>query len=201
MSSYPPPRGTFDQVTPSIRRIVAPNPSPMTYHVTHAHYDHSELAMQLSKTVGAPIYAFGDHQAGKSALMKSLSERGGLGGGEGIDRAFEPDHTLSHLESVTCDEWRITAHHTPGHMANHMCLEKILITADHVMDWATSMVSPPDGDVGDFMRSCEHLLHYDWDLFLPGHGDIVRAPNERLRWLLYHRREREVQILTQLQAG
>jgi len=36
---------------------------------------------------------------------------------------------------------------------------------------------------------------------LPGHGDIVRAPNERLRWLLYHRREREVQILTQLQAG
>ena len=63
------------------------------------------------------------------------------------------------------------------------------------------MVSPPDGDVGDFMRSCEHLLNYDWDLFLPGHGDIVRAPNERLRWLLYHRREREVQILTQLQAG
>ena len=245
MSSYPPPRGTFDQVTPSIRRIVAPNPSPMTYHgtntyllgekqvavidpgpiddahlsailaavpeggtithifVTHAHYDHSELAMRLSKNVAATIYAFGDHEAGKSTLMKSLSEQGGLGGGEGIDRAFEPDHTLSHLESVTCDEWRITAHHTPGHMANHMCfqVEKILITADHVMDWATSMVSPPDGDVGDFMRSCEHLLHYDWDLFLPGHGDIVRAPNERLRWLLYHRREREVQILTQLQAG
>jgi hypothetical protein len=37
-------------------------------------------------------------EAGKSALMKSLSEQGGLGGGEGIDRAFEPDHTLSHLE-------------------------------------------------------------------------------------------------------
>ncbi|MGB1887746.1 MAG: MBL fold metallo-hydrolase, partial [Paracoccaceae bacterium] len=184
MSSYSPPRGTFDQVTPSIRRIVAPNPSPMTYHgtnsyllgekqvavidpgpnddthlsailaavpengsithifVTHAHYDHSELAMRLSKTVGAPTYAFGDHEAGKSALMKSLSDQGGLGGGEGIDRAFEPEHTLSHLESVTCNEWRITAHHTPGHMANHMCfqVEKILFTADHVMDWATSMV-------------------------------------------------------------
>jgi glyoxylase-like metal-dependent hydrolase (beta-lactamase superfamily II) len=171
--------------------------------VTHAHYDHSELAMHLSKTVGATIYAFGDHEAGKSALMKSLSEQGGLGGGEGIDRAFEPDHTLSHMQNVTCDEWCITAHHTPGHMANHMCFQvgKILFTADHVMDWATSMVSPPDGDVGDFMRSCEHLLDFDWDLFLPGHGDIVRAPNERLRWLLSHRREREVQILTQLQAG
>jgi glyoxylase-like metal-dependent hydrolase (beta-lactamase superfamily II) len=114
MSSYPPPRGTFDQVTPSIRRIVAPNPSPMTYHgtntyllgekqvavidpgpnddahlsailaavpeggsithifVTHAHYDHSELAMHLSKTVGAPIYAFGDHRGGKKCLDEIL---------------------------------------------------------------------------------------------------------------------------------
>ena len=37
MSSYPPPRGTFDQVTPSIRRIVALNPSPMTYHGTNTY--------------------------------------------------------------------------------------------------------------------------------------------------------------------
>ena len=120
MSSYPPPRGTFDQATQSIRRIIAPNPSPMTYHgtntyllgekqvavidpgpnddahlsailaavpeggtithifVTHAHYDHSELAMRLSKNIAAPIYAFGDHEAGKSTLMKSLSEQGGM---------------------------------------------------------------------------------------------------------------------------
>ena len=146
MSSYPPPRGTFDQVTPSIRRIVAPNPSPMTYHgtntyllgekqvavidpgpnvdahlsailaavpeggsitqifVTHAHYDHSELAMRLSKSVGSPIYAFGDHEAGKIALLKSLCEQCGLGGGQGIDRAFQPDYTLSPSETITCYE-------------------------------------------------------------------------------------------------
>jgi len=245
MNNYPPPYGTFDQVTDNIRRIVAPNPSPMTFHgtntyllgqtqvavidpgpnnddhlsailaalpqdgaithifVTHAHYDHSEMAMRLSETVDAPIYAFGDHEAGKSALMKSLSEQGGLGGGEGIDRAFRPDYILSHLDDVMCDEWRIIAHHTPGHIANHMCfqVDKVLFTADHVMDWATSMVSPPDGDVGDFMRSCQHLMEFQWDLFLPGHGDSVKAPNERLEWLFSHRREREVQILTQLQAG
>ena len=245
MRSYPPPYGIFDQVTDTIRRIVAPNPSPMTYHgtntyllgqkqvavidpgpnddahlsailaaipeegaithifVTHSHYDHSELAMRLSKTVGAPIYAFGDHEAGKSALMKTLSVTGGLGGGEGIDRTFRPDHTLSHMDKIAGDEWCISAHHTPGHMANHMCfqVDRTLFTADHVMEWATSMVSPPDGDVGDFMRSCEHLLEFQWDLFLPGHGDIVHAPNERLSWLLHHRREREAQILTQLKAG
>lgn len=245
MRSYPPTYGAFDQVGSSIRRIVAPNPSPMTFHgtntyllgdrqiavidpgpnqddhltaiinalpqgaaikhilVTHAHYDHSELAMRLSQKVGAPIYAFGDYDAGKSALMRALSKQSELGGGEGIDRAFKPDHTLAHLEQILTDEWQITAHHTPGHMANHMCFQynDILFTADHVMDWATSMVSPPDGDVGDFMRSCEHLLQYTWKLFLPGHGDIVRTPNQRLNWLLSHRREREAQILSSVKNG
>ena len=245
MRSYPPTYGAFDQVGSSIRRIVAPNPSPMTFHgtntyllgdrqiavidpgpnqddhltaiinalpqgaaikhilVTHAHYDHSELAMRLSQKVGAPIYAFGDYEAGKSALMRALSKQSELGGGEGIDRAFKPDHTLAHLEQILTDEWQITAHHTPGHMANHMCFQynDILFTADHVMDWATSMVSPPDGDVGDFMRSCEHLLQYTWKLFLPGHGDIVRTPNQRLNWLLSHRREREAQILSSVKNG
>ena len=36
MSSYPPPRGTFDQVTPSIDDR-CPNPSPMTYHGTNTY--------------------------------------------------------------------------------------------------------------------------------------------------------------------
>ena len=66
------------------------------------------------------------------------------------------------------------------------------------MDWATSMVSPPDGDLADFMASCRKLQKRDWRIFYPGHGAPVQDPKARLSWLLNHRLQREAQILDQL---
>ena len=60
------------------------------------------------------------------------------------------------------------------------------------------MVSPPDGDMGDFIRSCETLLQRDWKVFYPAHGDIVQTPNARIRELLAHREHRERSILAAL---
>ena len=69
--------------------------------VTHNHLDHSPLAKPLSEATGAKIYAFGDHHAGRSAIMKELSSQGLAGGGEGIDSRFKPDVILQDGEIIT----------------------------------------------------------------------------------------------------
>ena len=35
----------------------------------------------------------------------------------------------------------------------------------------------------------------DWRVFYPGHGAAVTAPQERLDWLIHHRKGREAEIL------
>ena len=51
--------------------------------------------------------------------------------------------------------------HTPGHAPDHLCFAlegtRILFSGDHVMGWNTSVVAPPEGNMGDYMRSLELL--------------------------------------------
>ncbi len=239
---FDPPIGVAMELEPGLRRIVAPNPSPMTYRgtntyllgqtalavidpgpvrethldailaavapgqhishivVTHAHLDHSPLARPLAAACGAPVLAFGDAHAGRSAVMQSLAQGGLIGGGEGVDDAFAPDFALAHGDRVSGPDWALEALHTPGHIGNHLCLawNDACFTADHVMGWASSLVSPPDGDLTDFLASCALLQSRDWRVFYPGHGAPVTDPAARLDWLVTHRRGREAAILTEL---
>ena len=242
---FDPPIGQALTLEPGLRRIVAPNPSPMTYRgtntyllgdtalavidpgpedpahlraildavgpgqhvshivVTHAHLDHSPLSRALSRETGAPVWAFGSAEAGRSAVMQQLADEGLMGGGEGIDADFAPDHTLAHGARLEGDGWTLEALHTPGHIGNHLSLGwgDACFTADHVMGWATSLVSPPDGDLTDFMASCALLQSRDWRIFYPGHGAPVADPAARLSWLVDHRRSREASILEALEGG
>lgn len=238
-TSTAPRPGQAEEVAPRVRRILAPNPSPMTLHgtntyligttdlavidpgpdnsnhleailaavgagqrishilVTHAHVDHSPLAARLSQATAAPVLAYGDAQAGRSAVMQSLAAQGLAGGGEGVDTGFRPDITLPDGGGVTGEGWQITGLWTPGHFGNHLCfaLDDILFTGDLVMGWASSLVSPPDGDLTDFMASCARLQERDDRIYLPGHGAPVIEPAARVRWLIAHRTMREVAIL------
>jgi len=237
--------GDAVEIAPGLRRIIAPNPSPMTHWgtnsyivgeghglcvidpgpmsephlaallsaigpyevshilVTHSHRDHAPLAARLAARTGAPVYAFGPSTAGRSAVMTSLAQGGLTGGGEGVDAGFAPDHCLAHGATLTGPGWQITAHHTPGHMGNHMCFElgDRVFTGDHVMGWASSLVSPPDGDLTDFMASCRQLQRICATSFLPGHGAPIDDPAGRLAWLISHRETREAQILSCLAHG
>lgn len=171
--------------------------------VTHAHRDHSPLARGLSRETGAPVHAFGPADAGRSAVMQDLAASGFAGGGEGVDSGFLPDVTLAHGDRVSGAEWELAALHTPGHMGNHLCFAwgDALFSGDHVMGWASSLVSPPDGDLSDFMASCDALRRRSWRVFHPGHGAPVDAPADRLDWLIAHRRARETAILHALDEG
>ncbi|MCV3271959.1 MBL fold metallo-hydrolase [Roseobacter sinensis] len=242
---FDPPIGIPQVLEPGLRRLLAPNPSPMTYRgtntyllgethlavidpgpadsdhlaaildavqpgqtithilVSHAHLDHSPLAGGLQDACGAPIYGFGPAEKGRSEVMQALAEGGLVGGGEGIDSGFAPDHEVADGEVIEGTGWRVQAWHTPGHIGNHLCFgyDDVCFTADHVMGWATSLVSPPDGDLTDFMRSCRRLRAARWRRFYPGHGDIVHDPHARLDGLIAHRLAREAAILEALAAG
>lgn len=171
--------------------------------VTHSHLDHSPLARRLGAETGAPVIAFGDNQAGRSAVMRHLAENGFSGGGEGVDHDFAPDILVREDDVIDGAGWRLGVQHMPGHMGNHICLqwENSIFSGDLVMGWASSLVSPPDGDVTDFLSSCRRLLSYDPDRLFCGHGPTVEDPKARIAWLLAHRRSREDEILHCLATG
>jgi hydroxyacylglutathione hydrolase len=156
--------------------------------VTHAHADHSTLARPLAEATGAPVLAF--------AAAAQL-EGAGLAGGEGIDRSFAPDRRLADGEIVAGDGWSLQVIHTPGHLHDHICLGwgDLCFTGDHVMGWSTSLVSPPEGDMGCYMQSLARLAQQPWRRLYPGHGAAVDDPAGRIDELATHRRRREAQIL------
>ena len=76
-----------------------------------------------------------------------------------------------------------------------------LFSGDHVMGWATSVVSPPDGDMGDYMASLDKLMGRDDRVYYPGHGEAVDNPQRLVRGMLGHRKQREGQILRPLREA
>jgi glyoxylase-like metal-dependent hydrolase (beta-lactamase superfamily II) len=241
----PPRAGVVERPEPGLRRVLAPNPSPMTLHgtnsyilgegrvavidpgpadpghmaallaaltpgetvgwivVTHAHLDHSPLAQPLAAATGAPVLAFGDAAAGRSTMMQALARAGLAGGGEGVDAAFRPDDVLSDGDRLAGDGWDLVAHHTPGHFGNHLSLQwgTRVFSGDHVMGWASSLVSPPDGDMGAYMASLARLAALNPARLYPGHGEAVEDAAARIAELAAHRRAREAAIRDALSAG
>jgi len=171
--------------------------------VTHAHLDHSPLARRLAVETGAPVLAYGGPREGRSAVMARLAAAGEIGGGEGVDARFAPDVALSDGEEVSGDGWRITAQWTPGHFCNHMCFRSggDMFSGDLVMGWASTLISPPDGDLTQFRASCARLAAAAPARLLPGHGAPVTDPAARIRWLVRHRDAREAAILGTLAHG
>ena len=244
-TDFNPPVGHPEDLGRGIRRILAPNPSAMTFRgtntyllgetdlavidpgpesaahleailgavgegqrishilVTHAHLDHAPLARALAERTGAPVLAFGDARAGRSDAMQRVAAAGLSDGGEGLDLAFRPDQCLQDGERVQGEGWCLTAHWTPGHLGNHMCFSArgAVFTGDLVMGWASSLVSPPDGELTDFMASCARLRALPAEVYHAGHGAPIDTPLARLDWLIAHRQSREAAIVEHLTRG
>lgn len=175
--------------------------------VTHSHNDHSPGASRLATRTGAPIHAFGPHGAGLSPTMQRLVDAGArIGGGEGGDHDFSPAVAMEEDDRVEGGDWALRALHTPGHLSNHLSfvLEGTgsVFTGDMVMGFATTLVSPPDGDMAAFMASLAKLAARAGDrLYLPGHGAPVEDPAGMVAWQNAHREQRFAQIIAALEDG
>ena len=66
---------------------------------------------------------------------------------------------------------------TPGHMSNHLCYayeeERALFSGDHVMGWSTSVILPPDGNMGQYLASLAKLAARDDAVYYPAHGPRI----------------------------
>ena len=160
---------------------------------THTHRDHSPASRPLAAATGAPII-------GCAALsLASVGPRADAS----FDGDYRPDRVLGDGEAIMIDGEPLTAVATPGHTSNHLCFayRDVLFTGDHVMGWSTSVVVPPDGDMGDYMASLDKLRGRDDRIYFPAHGPAVLKPQQLVREMLGHRMQRERQILKRLAEG
>ena len=159
--------------------------------ITHTHNDHSPAAKLVKARTGAKTYGFGPHGSGKYGKGFTV-EAGG-------DTDFIPDIALLDGDVIKGENWTINCIHTPGHTSNHLCFhldqENALFPGDHVMGWSTTVVSPPDGDVFEYMNSLRKLAGRSDRIYYPTHGAPIDSPQRFVRAILVHRKMRESQIL------
>lgn len=162
--------------------------------ITHTHTDHSPGARALARATGAPIVG---------ARARPIPD--GEATVEAGEAGFAPDTVLADGDSFAGDGWTMEAVHTPGHMSNHHCFalaeERALFSGDHVMGWNTSIVSPPDGNMGEYLASLQRCIARADDVYHPGHGPPIEDPMPFVRAYLTHRRMREAQIMRCLEDG
>lgn len=227
------------EVSPLIRRVIANNPGPFTFHgtgvyivgkpggavavidpgpddqnhiaalkaalagdrvthifVTHGHLDHAPAARPLAEATGARIYASG---------ARTKTHAGAPRMDEDEDEGFRPDQAVHDGEVIRGEGWTIEALFTPGHTSNHVCYalreENALFSGDHIMGWSTTVVSPPDGDMDDYMASLEKVRARNFTTLWPTHGPPIRDVRAFIDAYEAHRLDREAQIIAQLKAG
>lgn len=218
-----PERGTLLPVAPGISRIVANNPGPMTYFGTNTYLidgpdgtivldpgpeEHPEHVEAILRHTGGKValilvsHTHHDHVGALPALRQATGAKTAGFARSALD-SFVADIKLADGDSIA----GLTAIHTPGHRSDHLCFarragaETVLFSADHVMSWSTSIVSPPDGNMTQYFRSLRLLLERDEAAYLPGHGPLLRQPRELVKEMLTHRILREQAIVKKLSEG
>ncbi len=210
--------GAVETVVPGVRRLVAPNPGPMTYRGTNTWLldgpdgvtvidpgpdSAPHVAALVAATDGkvARILLTHTHfdHVGAASALKAATGAPTLAFTRPQRQDFHPDHPLADGDIIA----DLTALHTPGHASDHLCFawrDGIIFTGDHVMSWNTSIVSPPDGDMAAYMDGLRRLLARDDTLYLGGHGPPLPEPQALVRAMLGHRMGRESAILATLGA-
>ena len=79
--------------------------------------------------------------------------------------------------------------------------ENTLFSGDHIMGWSTSVVSPPDGHMGDYLDSLERIKARRFDRIWPTHGPCIDAVDEFVGAYIDHRLAREAQIMDAINSG
>jgi glyoxylase-like metal-dependent hydrolase (beta-lactamase superfamily II) len=143
--------------------------------VTHAHPDHAPAANPLAAELGVP----------------TIARSNGPG--------FVADRVVSDGDEVVIGARFLGVVATPGHTADSTSyrLDDVLFTGDHIMGGSTVVVE----DMGQYMVSLERLAGSGLRRLYPGHGPVIDEPDETIEMYIEHRRVREGEILTAVEAG
>jgi glyoxylase-like metal-dependent hydrolase (beta-lactamase superfamily II) len=143
--------------------------------ITHRHADHAPAAQPLKQATGARIIA--------PLAEADVRVRGG--------ETFEVEDTT--IEVIA----------TPGHTSEHVCYLTRggdLFTGDTILGHGTTAIFPPDGNMGDYLRSLRVLRERSPRRIWPAHGPTRDDAVELIDEYIAHRLERERQVLELLAA-
>lgn len=197
-----------------VHRVVAPNPGPYTGPGTNTWI-----------VEAGPVVAVIDPGPDDEAHLRALNDR--LDGATvGVvlvthshpdhlplaDRFARPHHAsvrrypdLGDGDVVNVGTLKLTALHTPGHSADHLCFfiaeDGALFTGDLVLGRGSSMVTYPEGDVAAYLRSLDRLARLQPRILFPGHWDPVTDAMGKIAEYKQHRLEREAQVLAEVTRG
>ncbi len=154
--------------------------------VTHTHEDHSPAAQALHVRTGAALF-------GRPAVT-----------GEHEDATFAPTRELADNDVVSIEHRHLRALHTRGHASNHLCYlldDGLLFTGDHLMQGSTVVISPPDGNMRDYLQSLERLRGEPIQALAPGHGTVIENALGEIASVMAHRLKREAKVIDKLQQS
>ncbi len=166
--------------------------------ITHHHSDHSPLSGPLKAETGAAIW-------GCAVKGHAPDDTGEVKMEAGHDHDFCPDNSLCEGGEMKGSTWTLEAIPTPGHTSNHLCYalkeENACFTGDHIMGWSTTVITPPDGDMTDYLASLEQIRARNFTTLWPTHGPPIRDVPPFIDAYTAHRQERMEQIVRALADG
>jgi glyoxylase-like metal-dependent hydrolase (beta-lactamase superfamily II) len=156
--------------------------------VTHTHKDHSTLANKLAEITGAK-------KIGSTKDFIKNQEKNSV---INFDIEFTPDIYLVDQMIIKTEDLILKALHTPGHTSDHFCFKEEtmsrIFTGDHIMGWSSTLISPPDGNMGDYMSSLSQIIDKGKNEYFPGHGYKITDGKSYAEKLLQHRCNRKQKI-------
>jgi hydroxyacylglutathione hydrolase len=128
------------------------------------------------------------------------------------ERLAKPHHAsvrrypeLGDGDVVRAGTLNVTALHSPGHSADHLCFwldgSRAMFTGDLILGRGSSMVTYPEGDVAAYLRSLDRVAALEPRVLYPGHWEPVTDAMAKIGEYRSHRLEREAQVLAEVGRG